>query len=50
MKCPRGDSAFALNAQESKNLTQGALVQALINGTFTNYNMIKGYQCPCPTG
>jgi hypothetical protein len=22
----------------------------LLNGSFTNYNQINGYQCACPTG
>lgn len=49
MKCPSGSSR-TLNASSSKNLIGGATVQALLNGTFTNYNQIKGYQCTCQTG
>jgi hypothetical protein len=50
MKCPGGAAAKTLNAATSKNLGGGAAVQVLLNGTFTNYNQIKGYQCTCASG
>jgi hypothetical protein len=49
MKCPSG-TASTLNKASAHNLTEGVVVQNLLNGTFTNYNLIKGYQCSCSAG
>jgi hypothetical protein len=49
MKCPSG-TASTLSSATARNLNQGTNIQILLNGTFTNYNLIKGYQCTCTTG
>jgi hypothetical protein len=49
MKCSSG-TASSLNSTAARNLFEGSTVQNLLNGTFTNYNQIKGFQCKCNTG
>lgn len=49
MKCPSGN-ATALNSAKAKNFTEGTTVKKLLNGTFTNYNLLKDFQCSCSAG
>jgi hypothetical protein len=49
MKCPTGIATTLVSAN-ARNLYLGILVQGEINGTSTNYNQIKKYQCPCSSG
>jgi hypothetical protein len=50
MKCPSGSATTITAAAAKIGLAGGATVMALTNGAFTNYNQIKGFKCPCPTG
>jgi len=50
MRCPGGATARALSTTSVRNLAGGAAVQILQNGTFTNYNQIRNFMCPCSTG
>lgn len=49
MTCPSG-SALATNPSTVRNLRLGSTIQGFLSGSFTNYNQISGYQCPCSTG
>ena len=49
MRCPAG-SASTLVASAARNRAMGATIRILLNGTFTNYNQIKRYQCTCGAG
>lgn len=46
MKCP----GVTYNAVGNRTLAGGTTVQAQLNGSYTNYNLIKKYQCLCSNG
>jgi hypothetical protein len=50
MNCGGGINATLLNPTSSRNLSQGATVQQMLNGSFTNYNILSAFQCPCGAG
>lgn len=47
MNCGVGLNAAILIPSSSRNLSQGATIQQMLNGSFTNYNILSAYQCPC---
>lgn len=47
MNCGAGLNATILTPSSARNLSQGATIQQMLNGTFTNYNILSAYQCPC---
>jgi hypothetical protein len=50
MNCGGGINATLLIPSSSRNLSQGATVQQMLNGSFTNYNILSAFQCPCGAG